>query len=66
MTKMPAIMKRDGSRELQWLAAWGATRAAKKNQDELNSVPSGEPFHDLALVPVLSAGESDMAAGLPS
>ena len=66
MTKMAVITKRDGSRELQWLAAWGATRAAKKNPDELNSVPNGEPFHDLALVPVLSDGESDMAAGLPS
>ena len=34
MTKMPVVTKRDGSRELQWLAAWGATRAAKKNQGD--------------------------------
>ena len=32
MTNMAVITKRDGSRELQWLAAWGATRAAKKNE----------------------------------
>jgi len=34
MTKMAVITKRDGSRELQWLAAWGATRAAKKNEGD--------------------------------
>jgi hypothetical protein len=34
MTKVAVITKRDGSRELQWLAAWGATRAAKKNEGD--------------------------------
>ena len=32
MTKMAVIAKRDGSRELQWMAAWGAARAAQKNE----------------------------------
>ncbi len=64
MTKMAVITKRDGSRELQWLAAWGAARAAKKNQDEQNSVPNGGPVHDLALAPALSDAESNVAAGV--
>jgi hypothetical protein len=35
MTKMPVVTKRDGSRELQWLAAWGATRTVEKNEDDV-------------------------------
>jgi hypothetical protein len=34
MTKMAVISKRDGSRELQWLSAWGAIRAVEKNEDD--------------------------------
>jgi hypothetical protein len=35
MTKMAVITKRDRGRELQWLAAWGAAQAAKKNEGDL-------------------------------
>ena len=60
MTNMAVITKRNRSREVQWLAAWGAARAAKKNQDEQNAGPDSEHLHDLALVPVLSVAESNV------